>query len=371
MGVIRTHIKWLIVTTAVLLLLNNSPVKTQVLTDTATFKLMRTGVDYVYNMQFAKAKEIFRDVARTYPDHPIIYVCKGLMTYWENYPLILTSPQKETFEKEMQHAIELCDSHPDLKNDPEYLLSNIGARGLLLLFYADNDVTREVIPLASSTYQYVKLAFDHTKTYADFYFVTGIYNYYREAYPDAHPVYKPVALLFPKGDKMRGLKELQYASKNAVVLKAEAYSFLSGIYISFENNFDKAYQYSKALSELYPRNIQYISVYIKNLLLVKRYDEAEILIKKHIDKAENAYFLAQLSIYNGILFEKKYRDYKQAQLNYNKGIKELEPYGEIGSESKAYGYFGLSRIIADKHLKKEYRKKAIDMASFKNVNFDR
>jgi hypothetical protein len=348
-----------------------NPAKGQVLKDTATFRMMCKGVDYIYNMQFTKAREVFREVARIYPDHPIIYVYKGLITYWENYPLTPASPQKEAFEKDMEKAISICDKYPNLENDPEYLLANIGARGLLLLFYADNDLTKEVIPLASSTYQYVKLSFNYTKTYADFYFITGLYNYYREAYPDAHPVYKSIAFLFPKGDKARGLKEMQYASKNAVVLKAESFSFLSGIYISFENNFDKAYQYSKALYDLYPRNLQYISMYIKNLLLVKRYDEAENLIKKYIDRNDNNFFNGQLLIYNGILSEKKYRDYRQAQLYYNNGIKELESYGEIGTETMAYGYFGLSRITADKHLRKDYRKKAIDLAAFKNVNFDK
>ena len=63
--------------------------------------------------------------------------------------------------------------------------------------------------------------------YSDFYFFTGVYNYYREAYPEAYPVYKPLALLFPKGSKTKGLEDLLIASKNSIFLKAEAFSFLS------------------------------------------------------------------------------------------------------------------------------------------------
>lgn len=343
----------------------------QVLKDTSTFALMKKGIDFIYNIQIEEAREIYRIVEKAYPDHPIVQVYKGLITYWENYPLIPSSPQRKSFEDDLKMAISMCEEKERHENDPEYLLANIGARGLLLLFYADNDLTKNVIPVAASTYQYVKASFNHTQSYADFYFVTGLYNYYREAYPDAHPVYKPLALLFPKGDKAKGLKQLQFASKNAIVLKAESFSFLSGIYISFENNFQQAYQFSKSLHELYPMNAQYLATYIKNLLLVKRYNEAEALIKANRSTIKNKYFQSQLYILNGIIYEKKYGNMQQAKSLYIKGIKELEPYGGFGSEFGAYGYFGLSRIEQNKQFRKEYRKKALDMTDFKNVNFDK
>jgi len=333
---------------------------------------MRRGIDHIYNMDFGPAYDIYKRISTTYPNNPMTFVFKGLITYWENYPLLPTSPAKSSFEKDMLRAIDLSEKKHS-SDEAEYLLSNIGARGLLLLFYADNDLNGDVISIASGTYQYVKQSFNYTSTYADFYFITGLYNYYREAYPETHAVYKPVALLFPKGDKAKGLKELQIASKSAVVLKAEAYSFLSGIYISFENNFQKAYLYSKALHELYPQNVQYTAVFIKNLLLVKRYDEAENQIKTARAKTSNNYLLAQLNILYGIVMEKKYKNMKQAQYYYAKGLKDIAPYKPFANEFCSYAYYGLSRICDannDKHNKKNYRKQALDLSAFKNVNFD-
>jgi hypothetical protein len=345
----------------------------QILRDTSTLNLMCKGVDYIYNLQFTRAREVYAKVKQAYPEHPMTYVFKGLITYWENYPLIPSSHARDSYEKDMKHAIALCEkkTHPD--NEAEYLLSNVGARGMLLLFYADNDLSMDVFAWASSTYQLIKQTFGFTKTYADFYFFTGLYNYYRETYPESHPVYKSLAFLFPKGDKEKGLQELQIASKNAIVLKAEAFSFLTGIYISFENNYQQAYFYSKSLHELYPGNMQYLAIYIKNLLLVKRYGEAESLIKSSRSVFPNPYYQAQLCILDGILYEKRYHDLKQAQSYYTKGIRDIAPYGGFGSEFAAYGYFGLSRISdtrGDKHLKKQYRKQAMDLASYKKVNFD-
>ncbi len=360
--------------TFLLILVFCSVVKSQILKDSGTFDLMRKGVDQIYNMDFESAREVYQKISVSYPNHPMTSVFKGMITYWESYPLLPESPGKESFEKDMTRAIKLAEKPPKNYDEAEYLLANIGARGLLLLFYADNDMNGDVISVASGTYQYVKQSFHFTKSYADFYFITGLYNYYREAYPQAHPVYKPVALLFPKGNKAKGLQDLKIASKNAIVLKAEAYSFLSGIYISFENNFEMAYQYSKALHELYPKNVQYMAMYIKNLLLVKRYDEAESLIKTIPLKYKNAYLLAQAQILQGIVLEKKYKNLKQAQQFYIKGIKDIQPYLPFGNEFCSYAYYGLSRIASTNHdtqNKKTYRKKAEDLGDFKNVNFDK
>jgi hypothetical protein len=345
----------------------------QILKDTATFNMICRGVDYIYNLQSKQAGEIYTKISARYPGHPMTFVYRGLMTYWNNYPLLPSSPSRSSFEKDMLQAITLCEEKDYRGHEAEYLLINIGARGMLLLFYADNGLSRDVFSMASSTYQYVKQSFHYTQTYADFYFITGLYRYYREAYPEAHPIYKPLALLFPKGDKVLGLKDLQQAARNAIVLKAEAYSFLAGIYISFENNFQQASFYSKALHELYPQNPQYLAVSIKNLMLTKDYGEAEDLIRANRARYANPYFQAQLSIFNGILAEKKYRNYTTAQNFYFKGINEITPFGEFGDEYKAYAYFGLSRISeakGDKQNMKSYRKKALELAAYKNVNFD-
>ncbi|MGA1977455.1 MAG: hypothetical protein ABSG89_06310 [Bacteroidales bacterium] len=91
------------------------------------------------------------------------------------------------------------------------------------MFYADNDLIMEVIPLTTGTYQYLMRSFDFTSACTDLNYFTGLYNYYREAYPNAYLEYKPLAFLFPDGDMEIGLKQLQTAAINSVVLRAESY----------------------------------------------------------------------------------------------------------------------------------------------------
>jgi hypothetical protein len=345
----------------------------QILKDSASINLLKSCVDDIYDFRFENAREASQKLNHSFPGHPVIFLLNGMTTYWENYPLIPSSPSFTAFENDMRNCIRLCEENSHTDDYAEYLLANLGARGLLLLFWADNNVSENVFPLAKSTYHYIRQCFDYSSFYPDFYFFTGLYNYYREAYPDAHPIYKLLAMFFPKGDREKGLRELQAAAKNAIMLKAESSFFLSNIYINFENNYQNAYTFSKSLHELYPANLEYLADYIKNILLVKKYDEAENLIMLFDNKTGNPFFQSELAIFKGILQEKKYVNNSLAQKYYNEGLIDISVFGYYGNEYAAYAYFGLSRISdlnGDRQNKKAYRKKALELTDFRKVNFD-
>jgi hypothetical protein len=353
--------------------LNTASLNAQILRDPAALNLVKKAVDNIYDLRFTEAREECQHLNELYPEHPIGLLLKGMMTYWENYPLIPSSPKHVSYEADMRLCIELCEKRHDTADNAEYLLTNLCARGMLLLYYADNELSIEVIPLASSTYKYIRHSFDYTTVFSDFYFFTGLYNYYREVYPDAYPVYKALAFLFPKGDRNKGFKDLQTAAKNSIVLKAESASFLYSICLSYENDFPQASFYTKSLHEQYPANIQYLAACIKNLLLIKQYDEAERLIKNSGTNITNQFFQSQLEIFKGILQEKKYNNNDLARRYYEKGVTSISSFGVYGNEYTAYAYFGLGRVsedIGDRKSKKYYRKKALELAEFKKVNFD-
>jgi len=349
-------------------------INAQILQDTTSLNLVKKNIDYIYNLQFNNAREVHSKISRLYPGHPVVFLLNGMMTYWENYPMLSTSSARDSFEEDIHRCIRLCENSKNSSYEAEYLLADLCARGMLLMFYADNDLIMEVIPLTTGTYQYLRRSFDFTSVCTDLNYFTGLYNYYREAYPKAYPVYKPLAILFPGGDMEIGLKELKAAAINSVVLRAESYFLLTWIYLNFENNYPEALVYSKSLHELYPDNVLYLALYIKNLLLMRQYDEAEKLIIASTDEAGNRYFQAQLTIFKGILKEKRYLDNKLAQKYYKKGISDISIFGGYGNEYAAYAYYGLSRISVanrEKHSGKIYRKEAMKLADFKKINFDK
>ena len=216
------------------------PVNAQMLQDSACLKLLRTNIDYTYNLQFKEAGEIFTQIQKQYPDHPIVFLIRGIMTYWKSYPLVYANPSHVSFEDDMRQCIKLCESDHDTAYEAEYLLANLCARGMLLMYYANNGLAMEVIPTASSTYKYIRKSFDYNKSTVDLNYFTGLYNYYREAYPDLHPVYKSVSFMFPQGDKALGIKQLKTSAANAVFLRADSYFSLAWIYLNYERSYNLA-----------------------------------------------------------------------------------------------------------------------------------
>lgn len=350
----------------------NIQLSSQVLQDTATLRLVKLSVDQIYNMQFSDAVKTSNQISNKYPDHPVVYLLRGLIIYWENYPLLTNSAIHSDFEDQMYLCMEKSETF-SAENEAEFLLTNLCARGSLLGFYTGNGLQSRVISLGRTTYRYLRRSFEFQESFPDFYFFTGLYNYYREAYPDVHPVYKPLAALFPRGDREKGMKELHIAYKESIFLKAEAATFLSSNYKFFENDFRNASLFSRSIFGEYPRNTVYRLNCIEDLLLTKKYNEAEKLISSPSLQTRNGYYLAQLMILRGVLYEKKYNDMARAEQEYLKGAEAIAEFSNYGEQYSAYAYFGLSRISGynnDRHNERTYHRKALDMNGFGHVDFD-
>jgi len=327
---------------------------------------IRKGIDYTYNLNFKDAHKEADEIRRMYPGHPVNFLFRAVIIYWENYPLTPSSSAGSDFEETLHQGIELCEKNYKVERDAEILLTDLSARGMLLLYYSDNGLSRKVIGMAGGTYHYLKHSFLYTSVSPDFYFFTGLYRYYREAYPEVHPIYKPVASLFPKGDKLQGIKDLEISSVKSVFLKADSYSFLTWIFTNFDKDPPRAIGYIKRLSELYPENYSYTVTYSKDLLMSKRFDDAEKLIRLISGKTTNRFLLAETDILNGNLIESKYKNMKSARESYEKGIRDLAAFGVIGNEYSALGYEGLSRICGsegDQQGMKKNHRRAMDLSN--------
>jgi hypothetical protein len=348
-------------------------VDAQLMKDTSAMNLIRKDIDCIYNLHFKEAREVYAKIVRSYPEHPIVYLLKGMINYWENYPLTHSSPTHVAFEEDLRQCIKLSEANKNPSYEAEYLLSNLCARGMLLLYYDDNDLVMEVTPLTISTYKHLRRAFYFAPECTDLYYFTGVYNYYREAYPRAYPVYKSLAFLFPHGDVVIGLKQLQTAALNSVVLRAEASFLLTWIYMGFEDRMSESLFYCRTLYEKYPDNPLYLEYYLRNLLLMKYYDMAEKLITEAPKEYGNKYYHGQMLILKGIMKKKKYNNVRLAEELYKKGIEETSLYGRYGNEYTSYAYFGLSRISQsndEKQTRKTYRKEAMKRSEFGKIDFD-
>ena len=371
-SLLSSRFKYLIISLCICVLTGVNHLKAQVLKDTVTMNLVKEAVDQIYNMRFSEAVVTCNIISKKYPEHPVVFLLRGMIIYWENYPLLSGSDASPGFENQIRLCISKCDDF-EPEDEAEFLLANLCARGSLLAYYTGNDLHSKVSTLGRTTYKYFRRSFKFTTTYHDFLFFTGLYNYYREAYPDAHPAYKPIFAIFPRGNRVRGRNELRTAFYESIFLKAEASTFLSSTYKYFENDFVNASHFSRIIYNDYPLNTVYMINCIEDLLLTGQYDEAEKLIESLDARTINRYYEAQLMILRGILAEKKYKDMIRAEQEYLAGVENLSEYSSYGKQYTAYACFGLSRISGlnnDRHNQRLYRRKALDMTDFGNVNFD-
>jgi hypothetical protein len=88
-------------------------------------------LNYIYNLQFNNAREVHSKISRLYPGHPVVFLLNGMMTYWENYPMLSTTSARDSFEGDMNRCIRLCENNKNSAYEAEYLLANLCAWGLL------------------------------------------------------------------------------------------------------------------------------------------------------------------------------------------------------------------------------------------------
>ena len=147
------------------------------------------------------------------------------------------------------------------------------------MFWSDNGKTGKVVPDLRLMYKYTIEGKELKDQFVEFYFSTGLYNYYIEAYPEAHPTYKPLLAFMQKGDKALGLEQLNHAINEAVFLKVEALLFMSLIQLKYEKDLNTAAIYARRLHHEYPRNTYYQGQLLTILLHQQRYKEANELLE--------------------------------------------------------------------------------------------
>jgi tetratricopeptide (TPR) repeat protein len=91
--------------------------------------------------------------------------------------------------------------------------------------------------------------------------------------------------LFPKANKLQGIKQLEQVSYQAFYTRTEARYFLLQIY-AMENMTDKSYDMAKYTHENFPENPFFHRYHARAAFMVGKLDEAEEQAKSILDRIE-------------------------------------------------------------------------------------
>lgn len=323
-------------------------------------------IDSIYNLNFDAADVIIAGLEKELGDYPGMFLLKAFYVSWKYRPIKKEHESFELFESYLNKGIEKCEAA--LKRDKYDVEANfylMACHAFLAELYVNNGQNFKALGEAQSAYKYIKIGFDYVEENPEFYFSSGIFNYYREKYPEENPFYKSFIWFFRSGDKEEGLKMLKKGSLNAVFTKAECLTYLFHIYLRYEDNPSKAIYYSRLLKNIYPNNLHYISNFIENSIRLGTYDELYPYIERLL-ASEKSYYQYIGEIFSGIYLGKngdslnealaqlkiadKLGDQKEIRAPHYDSILFLEIgkiYKNLGNEEQANKYFKKSIKTAE------------------------
>jgi len=251
--------------------------------------LIHTGINQIYSLEFEQADSTFQILKTEYPNHPATKFFPAMITWWKIMIDLDNEVYDDLFYDQLEETIDFCDELIDKNsNNIDAIFFKGGAlgfRGRLESvredwFDAAGD-GKDALPLVYRAY-----ALDSTNVDVQFGF--GIYNYYADVIPEKYPFLKPIMLLFPDGDKEKGLKQLKNAAENGKYTKIESKYFLMTLYYKFEDDNKTALKYAEELIQQFPYNPSFHRYYARLLRRVsqitKSTEEFEKIYQRCVDK---------------------------------------------------------------------------------------
>jgi len=329
--------------------------------------IVEKGLTYIYNTEQRKAEQYIHLVEELMPHHPVAPMMRALNTNWSSNPLETDSEEFNKLIGYLQLSLERTKNY--LKRDPddmEAIFFAMAIYGWLAQFYDEDGHTFKALGAAKNAYHYMKLGFERLDQSPEFYFSTGLYNYYRVVYPEVRPIYKPFVWFFRDGDKQLGLEQLQYASNHALFTKAESSMYLAHIYLRYENQPNAAVKYSNQLVKEFPKNTLFKVNHAESLLSARQYPEALPIIKQLLTEKKDFYRMSG-EIFNGLYLENHLKNTKEATNWYRKALETGKDMGPRADNKKSLAYAGLARIAhangEDESAHKFY-KEALKLAQY-------
>jgi hypothetical protein len=315
-------------------------------------------LDYTYGFSFEQARSIQQKLAVLTPDHPAPFFLQALIVYWENFPLTPEDEDADLFITLMERVVDLAEAQTEMdETHLEGVFFDLFGRAFQAMFWADNGKPTRVVPDLGAMYRQTKKGFDLKEEFVEFYFSTGLYNYYIEAYPEARPVYKPLVSFMQPGNKELGLKQLEHAIQHAVYLKVESLLFMALIQLNYEDDLHSALDYMSILNKSYPGNIYYQGLLATILVHLHKYEELDNLLET-VYLQQDSYSEMIWTMAEAQIAEHTSRGETQAKEGYLKTVALADSFGPVADLFKAMGYMGLSRMYEKEGLESESRRYA-------------
>ncbi|MBC7892588.1 MAG: tetratricopeptide repeat protein [Sphingobacteriaceae bacterium] len=346
-----------------------SPSSAQLQIDSAAQNLVLQSVEKIYNYEFVEAPALIARLRTRYPQHPVAPTLQALQLYWQYLPLSKHPTATRQYVATVNQAIDLAEKLLSTgKYDDEANFFLLTAHSFLAMQQSDAGEFMKAVGEARRAYAYLKKGFNRMDKNPEFYFSTGLYNYYRVQYPENHGIVKPLMLFFASGDKKVGLQQLEMGVKKGNFTRYEAAYYLTYDLIKHENQPARALPFSTLLYEKFPRNPLFTARHAEALVFTGHYAEAEPIAERLMQTSGLVPSLAG-TVLTGIVQEKFRKNDKAATVLYQKVLKT--PSGErFTKDYVGMAWLGLGRIsqrAGDRAKAREHFRQALKLSEYRST----
>ena len=312
-------------------------------------------VHNLYNFKFDKAERQFRSLRRRYPEHPMAYFLMGLSTWWKIMPSNTHNEQYDkTFFAYMDTAIVKAQRLYDAdEHNYEASFFLAAAYGFDARLHGERKDWRKATVSSKRSLTYLQKSREANGLSPEFAFGEGLFNYYSGWIADEYPWLRPVLLFFPKGDRQKGLAQLQTVAQKGFYTGIEARFFQMRIMASErEDKTEEAIQTSRGLVREFPDNACFARSFANHAFTEGEFAECEqtsrdILTK--LGKGLPGYESISgrvASYYMGYLMQTRYRDYAKAKDYYLRCLVFSESLQQTKGGYYLFSLSNLGRIAA-------------------------
>ena len=343
--------------------------RAQVMNDPAAQQLVLKAIDDIYSMEFVQADAQIRQIQARYPQHPVGLILRATQLDIQNLPLSENKAATAQFVQAVSQGMELAKRMiAKDENNPEAVFFMLTCHSYMASLYNNQGESLKAVGESKKAYNYLRDGAKLLDKNPDFYFTTGLYNYYVERYPIDHPIVRPFMFFFADGDIALGLKQMDVAAHKGLFMRPVANYYLSHLLLKHESNPSKAAGYMKYLVDKYPNNPLFAMTYAEAILLSGRYVEAQPAVQRLRQMTSKMVPLAY-NTFMGMLAEQADKNDREATEFYEIALKQ--PANEAYTkEYYAFAYAGLARIAAranDRTRAKMYYKKVLSVGEYKSL----
>lgn len=216
---------------------------------------VKQGMIFLYNMQFEDARSIFEQASQHFPEHPVGPFLEAVNTWW----MIQLDHPDLTYDARFNALIDevLQRSNALLKKDKhdqeaKYLKS--AALGLRAQFRTRRQSWLGAASDGKDSFDYIEELVEENPDNDDFYYGLGLYDYYFPLALERYPILKPILIIYPEGNKERGIARLERVMRSGRFGRVEAAFALAKIFLLYEKNPARALGFVTWLRTEFPDN---------------------------------------------------------------------------------------------------------------------